>query len=274
MATIKLVGIVNVTPDSFSDGGKFFDPQDAIKQTQQLFDNGASMVDIGAESTRPGATPVSADEEWRRLFPVLNDKVPFYYDAISVDTYRPETIARIGREIGQVTINDVTAFNNPGMVAVAAGLGWTCVVSHLPKKFGQDIQSAHHAKDKVDSVQQVVDELVAQREQLRAAGVTGKIILDPGIGFGKTLRLNWQLLDFASYVPDSDVMIGYSNKSFLTSDPETGKQPSNAQVLRQNPGWVREQNLAAGSRVITAAAHDQTVYLRVHDVVAHQTLTG
>lgn len=246
----ELVGVLNVTPDSFSDGGLYEGVEEAVAQTSHLFEAGASIVDIGAESTRPGAEPLTPEQEWQRLAPVLECIIPAYTDSISLDTYHPETIRRAAR-IGSVVVNDVTAFNNPAMREVAADFNFRCIVSHLPGYAGQDIQRAHKEKA-VDSVNQVYDELLARRDELIDAGIQkGSIILDPGIGFGKTMDLNWQLLAFASLVADHDVMIGYSRKRFLGEDRMSAAP-----------------NLEAGRIAVEAGAK----YLRVHDVAGHYSL--
>lgn len=264
----KLVGVLNITPDSFSDGGKYFDPYDALKQARQLFDEGAAFIDIGAESTRPGAEAIDFEEEKRRLGPVLNEYAALFTEQISLDTYRPETVRWVAANMGPVIVNDVTGFNNPEMVETVAKLQFPAIVSHHPASFGQDIQAAHSAEHKIDSAQQVVDELLERREQMITAGVSaGAIILDPGIGFGKTMRLNWELLKFGRRV-DSPVMIGYSNKSFLRSDQQTGTYLPNADSLKDNKPWMRERNLYAGAIAVGAGA----AYLRVHDVAAHREL--
>lgn len=253
MHNLELVGIVNVTPDSFSDGGYYDSPAEALHHATQLFDDGASYLDIGAESTRPGATPLSAIEEWARLQPVLAELIPFHHDHISIDTYHPETVRAAAQELGSFIINDVTAFNNPAMIAVAAELGMRCIVSHLPSVHGQDIQGAHKSTEKVSSIEQVRDELLVKRQAMIEAGVyPGSIILDPGIGFGKTAELNWQLLEFARCVPGIEVMIGYSRKRFL------GEHRFDTEV-----------NIKAGKVAQEAGAK----YLRVHDVAAHYPLT-
>lgn len=251
MRSVELVGILNITPDSFSDGGLYVDAQKAIAHSEELFSQGASYVDIGAESTRPGAERLNADEEWQRLQPVLSSLLFAYPDHISLDTYHPETVRRASRELGSFIINDVTSFNNPEMIAAAAELRLRCVVSHLPEQYGQHIQDAHRDKP-VESLEQVMDELLSKRAKMINAGIeAGRIILDPGIGFGKTAELNWQLLEFAKYVPEIEVMVGYSRKRFLGEE-------------RMEP----EPNLAAGQIAIDAG----TRYLRVHDVVAHRAL--
>jgi dihydropteroate synthase len=255
MKQVKLVGILNMTPDSFSDGGQFVKTDVAVQRAEELFAEGAAIVDIGAESTNPKKTeaPLTPDEEWARLQPVLGKLLPVYPDHISVDTYHPETIAHVARAFGPNFIaNDVTGMNNPAMRAVVAQYNVHCIISHLPAKFGVDIQAAH--KDgSLDDIRQVRDELMARRQELIEAGVApSKIILDPGIGFGKTAELNHNLLRFAEMVPpETDVMIGYSRKRFLGEHR-----------------FDLAPNLAAGRIAIASGAK----YLRVHDVHGHRRL--
>lgn len=246
----RLVGILNVTPDSFSDGGRFVEPGAALAQAARLFEEGAALVDVGAESTRPGAAPISTEVEWQRLLPVLQRLIERYPEQISVDTYHPETAAR-ALALGDVIINDVTGMRRPPMVRLVAEAKARCVVSHLP---AADPQSAHAGRP-VGDVARVRDDLLATAALLQEKGLPkGHIILDPGIGFGKTEELNWKLLEFAQEVPDYPVMIGYSRKRFL------GEKRMNL-----------ETNLEAGRRAIKAGA----AYLRVHDVAGHrQLLTG
>jgi len=247
MTMVKLVGILNVTPDSFSDGGKFLDPKAAIMQAKQLFADGASIVDVGAESTRPDATVLTADEEWQRLEPILKVLLPLYPGKISLDSYHPENIKRVF-EIGPVIVNDVTGMNNPAMVAVVSELKPTVIISHLP---GVDIQEAHR-RMRVNSINQVKQELLARVKLLEDSGLKrDQIILDPGIGFGKTMDLNSQLLSFGKEVPGYRVMIGYSRKRFLGEDR-----------------MDLEPNLEAGRVAIASGAE----YLRVHDVAGHKQL--
>lgn len=245
---VQLVGILNITPDSFSDGGEFINPVAAIQRAERLFQDGASIVDVGAESTRPNATALSSDEEWQRLEPVLRVLIPKYPGKISLDSYHPEIIER-AFTIGPVIINDVTGFNNPKMVAIATKLQPPkIIISHLP---GVNIAEAHQEVP-VSTTAQVRSELVAKAHELEAQGL-GKdhIILDPGIGFGKTMELNEELLTFADLTPDYEVMIGYSRKRFLGE---------NRMDL--------EPNLVAGKRAIAHGA----MYLRVHDVAGHSEL--
>jgi len=245
----KLVGILNITPDSFSDGNLFLEPAAALRQAKKLFSAGASMVDIGAESTRPGAKALSAEAEWRRLEPVLTPLLELYPGKLSVDTYHPETAAK-ALALGEVIINDVTGVNNPAMVTVIARHKARCVIGHLPGK-ASDAQAAHQGQ-LIDDVRIVKNDLLAAAELLRKNSLEqGQIILDPGIGFGKTAKLNQKLLKFAREVPDYQVMVGYSRKRFLGE-----------QRMELAP------NLAAGRIAIKAGA----TYLRVHDVAGHRQL--
>lgn len=244
---VQLVGILNVTPDSFSDGGEFFTPEAAVKQAKRLFADGAALVDIGAESTRPGAVRLSHNEEWARLEPVLKALLAAHPGKISLDSSHPETIAR-AFELGSVIVNDVTGMNNPAMVELVAEIQPTVIISHLP---GMDIQEAHRLAP-VATIEQVKNDLLAKAQMLQAKGMRQEqIILDPGIGFGKTMELNQKLLKFAEQVPEFAVMIGYSRKRFL------GEQRMEL-----------EPNLTAGKIAIASGA----AYLRVHDVQGHRQL--
>lgn len=243
----ELVGILNVTPDSFSDGGKFFSHKAALRQAKQLFAEGATIVDVGAESTRPNAQLLTSDEEWQRLEPILTALLPLYPGRISVDSYHPETIRR-AFAIGPIIVNDVTGMNNPAMLKIVAELKPTVIISHLP---GDDIQKAHKLVP-VSTVSQVRQDLLAKAKLLKDRGLKQEqIILDPGIGFGKTMELNTQLLKFAEEVPEFRAMIGYSRKRFLGE----GRMDL-------------EPNLLAGKVAIASGAS----YIRVHDVAGHKQL--
>lgn len=249
--SVELVGILNVTPDSFSDGGKYFDPKNAIAQARQLFADGAALIDVGAESTNPWSKPLSPTEEWQRLEHVLTVLVKEFPGKISVDTYHSQT-ARKALELEVSIINDVTMFRDPAMVNLAAKYGGKAryIVSHLSPK-AKTIADAHKNMP-TTTVQEVEDELLAKYKELVGRGVPAQnIILDPGIGFGKTPQLNPQLLEFARYVPGHSVMIGYSRKRFL------GEHRMDI-----------EPNLEAAKTAIAAGAK----YLRVHDVASHKKL--
>lgn len=244
---VQLVGILNVTPDSFSDGNLFLKPDAAVKQAEKLFQDGAAVVDVGAESTRPKAKPLTAGQEWRRLEPVLKVLIKKFPGRLSVDTYHPET-AEKALNLGDFIINDVTGMNNPKMVAVVIKYHARCIISHLPET---DIQVAHQGEP-LDDIQVIINDLLIKAAVLEAKGLPhDHIILDPGIGFGKTPELNRRLLDFGNKVPDYPVMIGYSRKRFLGEH-------------RMEPAT----NLIAGKQAIKSGA----TFLRVHDVAGHRQL--
>lgn len=250
MSKTELIGILNVTSDSFSDGGLYVDANKAFDHAMQLRQDGAAYIDVGAESTRPNATPLSADQEWERLQTLWPGLAKEFGSNLSLDTYHPQTVRRAAR-FGKFIVNDVTAFHNQEMIDAVVEHELSCIVSHLPAAAHGNVQSAH-AGVLIDSVDQVRDELLDRYNQLLARGVAKQaIILDPGIGFGKTPETNWKLLRFAEMVPDIDVMIGYSRKRFL-GDGRMELEP----------------NLAAGRIAIAAGAR----YLRVHDVAGHQQL--
>ena len=244
---VQLVGILNITPDSFSDGGLFTDPKLAIKHANQMFADGASLIDIGAESTRPGSKKLRPDEEWQRLEPILHPLLERYPNQLSIDTYHPETAEKV-LSMAPCLINDVTGLGDDKMLDVIVKYHATYIVCHLPAK---DVQIAHSGI-LLDDIHEVVASLMTKYEVLRAAGLSSdQIILDPGIGFGKTPELNYKLLRFAELVPKHKVMIGYSRKRFLGE---------NRMELAAN--------LEAGRIAIAAGA----AYIRVHDVAGHRQL--
>jgi dihydropteroate synthase len=245
----ELVGVLNITPDSFSDGGQHATRSAAIQHAVKLYAEGAAIIDVGAESTRPGAKILDYHEEIARLSSFIQHAAANEW-SLSIDTYHPETVAWVGKQLSRFIINDVTGFRDPSMRSHAAASGQPIIVSHLPKS-SIDIQSAHRDKP-VDSVEQVAEELEQSVARLIGAGVAKQnITLDPGIGFGKTVAVNWQLLEFARFRPDYKVMIGYSRKRFLGE-----------YRMELSP------NLQAGRIAIASGA----AYLRVHDVRGHLTL--
>jgi dihydropteroate synthase len=247
--TVELVGILNVTPDSFFDGDKYLQPQHALFRAYDLFKHGASFIDVGAEATNPWAEPITAEEEWSRLQPILPQLLDAHPNQISLDTRHAKTAER-ALKIAPVILNDVTMFRDPAMVRVAAAYEARCIVSHIPTA---DIKAAHRDAT-LNDVAAVRDDLLAKREELIAAGVPAEnIILDPGIGFGKTMDLNIELLRFAEEVPDIPVMIGYSNKRLIAV--MSGLEKTNIAA-----------NLAAARIAIESGAR----YLRVHNVDTHK----
>lgn len=245
----EVVGILNLTEDSFSDGGQFNSVAKAQKRVDQLFEQGADMIDIGAESTRPGAQEVAVEEEWNRLEPVIKSlQESFPPEKFSIDTRHSEIVERVvDLWSPELTINDVTGLYDDRMVEVIANSGLKVIVSHLPKAANGNISRAHEIK--MTSQDQVRDELITKYIQIISRGIVwNNIIVDPGIGFGKSPQLNRDLLWFSRLVPSIPVMIGHSRKRFLGAR------------RMQEPANVRAGLIAAKA----GATH-----LRVHDVAAH-----
>jgi dihydropteroate synthase len=244
------MGVVNVTPDSFSDGGRFLEPAAAIAHAQQLIEEGADILDIGAESSRPGAAAVvGAEEELRRLLPVLRGlrdaPVP-----LSVDTIKPEVMRAVLAE-GAAMINDINALRAPGAIAAVAASDAAVCLMHMQGDPGTMQQHPSYG----DVVAEVKDFLQQRVDAVRAAGITlERISVDPGFGFGKTLEHNLELLrhlrEFG--VSGLPVLAGWSRKSSLGRI--TGK-----------PAGDR---LAASIAAALIAAQNGAGILRVHDVAA------
>jgi dihydropteroate synthase len=210
-----LVGVLNVTPDSFSDGGAFLDPAKAASRAVAMLDEGAEVIDVGGESTRPGSDPVPPEEEVRRVVPVIRKILAERPDAIvSIDTYRAAT-AGAALEAGARIVNDVTALRaDPRMAALAAGAGCPLILMHMlgePKTMQRDPRYE-------DVVREVRDFLAGRAEHAIAAGVEPEnIILDPGIGFGKALEHNLALLRRLDSLVELGfpVLFGASRKWFI-----------------------------------------------------------
>jgi dihydropteroate synthase len=210
-----LVGVLNVTPDSFSDGGDFLDPAKAASHAAAMLDEGARIIDVGGESTRPGSDRVTLEEETRRAVPVVEEILSERPDAIiSIDTYNAAT-AEAALEAGASIVNDVTALRgDPRMAEVVAEARCPVVLMHMlgePRTMQRDPRYA-------DVVREVRDFLAGRAEHALAAGIEPEsIILDPGIGFGKTLEHNLALLRHLDELValGFPVLVGASRKSFL-----------------------------------------------------------
>jgi dihydropteroate synthase len=244
----KLMGVVNVTPDSFSDGGLYLDPEAAIAHGRELAAAGADILDVGGESTRPGAEPVSAEEEQRRVVPVIEGLGDLDCE-LSVDTSKA-SVAAAALEAGATIVNDVTALRgDPGMAALCAERGATVVLMHMlgdPRTMQDD--------PRYDDVVAAVKEFLAERlEAAFAAGVAEEDVwLDPGIGFGKTAAHNMELLRRLGELRElgRPLVIGTSRKSFI------------GRVDGSGPGERLGGTIASS---VLAAAEGAEV-LRVHDV--------
>jgi dihydropteroate synthase len=211
-----IMGVINVTPDSFSDGGSFGDDDSAVAHGLRLVEEGAEILDIGGESTRPGSEAVPVDEELRRVIPVIEKLAGRTSVALSIDTSKAE-VARAALEAGAEIINDVTALGgDDAMAGVAAASGAGVVLMHM-RGTPRTMQKDPHYDDVVREVAEFLGERLAAA---RAAGINGdRLAIDPGIGFGKTVEHNLQLIaalgTFAELA--CPVVLGVSRKSFLAT---------------------------------------------------------
>ncbi len=218
-----VMGILNATPDSFSDGGQTSSRDAALKRAEQMIGEGAHVLDLGAESSRPGATPVGLDEELERLMPVLealrDAPVP-----LSVDTYKPEVMLAALRA-GASIINDIYALRQPGAVAAVAASECGVVLMHMQGD-PVSMQVAPHYDDVVEEVFEFLADRVGQAS---AAGIVlERIVVDPGFGFGKRVKHNTELLRGLAKLQQLDtagILIGLSRKSMLGAI--TGRSPEN-----------------------------------------------
>ncbi len=209
-----VMGIVNVTPDSFSDGGEYFDHERAVQHAIELLDEGAAIVDVGGESTRPGAAPVTADEELGRILPVIEGILMARPDAvISVDTYKG-SVARRAVAAGACIINDVRGGADPALLRTAADTGAGLILMHMRGTPRTMQKLARYG----DVVREVLLELRARVRVALAAGVREEqLVIDPGIGFAKKRQHNWELLRRLNELHELGlpVLVGLSRKGFL-----------------------------------------------------------
>jgi dihydropteroate synthase len=246
-----LMGIVNVTPDSFSDGGQFLDPQRAIQHALELAAAGADLLDVGGLSTRPGSDPVDTGEELRRVLPVVRGLARQTSVPISIDTYRA-AVAREALDAGAEVINDVTALQgDAAMPALAAKSGCGLSAMHMRGT----PRTMQHEPVYQDVVGEVLDYLRGRRDALLAAGAEqARIALDPGIGFGKTTAHNLLLLSQIGrfHALGCPLLVGPSRKRFI------------GEVL----GDLEADRTAGTIGVALALARRGVQVLRVHDVAA------
>ena len=258
-ARAAVMGIVNVTPDSFSDGGRFLDSDAAVAHGIVLAGNGADVLDVGGESTRPGAAPVPADEELRRVLPVVERLAAETSVPISVDTTKA-AVARAALDTGATVVNDVSAGRlDPDTLGVAAEAGAGYVVMHMQGE-PRTMQADPHYDD---AVAQVGDFLADRVDAARAAGVAeDAIAADPGIGFGKTVEHNLRLLAGLPALVERvrvPVMVGTSRKTFV------GKLLARAGAASGDlPVDQREEGTLA--TVVWAVERGASI-VRVHDVL-------
>lgn len=244
-----LMGILNVTPDSFSDGWKFLNPREAIKHALTMAEEGADIIDVGGESTRPGAESISLQEELRRVLPVIKEVAKKIDIPVSIDTYKSE-VARQALDAGAVMINDISALRfDLKMRKVVSEYDVPVVLMHIkgtPKNM-QDNPSY------TDVIQEISDYLSESIEMARISGIDeDKIMVDPGIGFGKRVKDNLEILKNLKRLThlEKPILVGLSRKSFI------GK------VL----DLPTEERLEGGLAALSVAILNGANILRVHDV--------
>ncbi len=251
----ELMGVLNVTPDSFSDGGRYFRPEEALDHARMLIDSGATIVDLGAESTRPGGEKVGHHIEWARVEPVLHGLKDLQKERafrVSLDSRNPETVRR-ALDVGIDIINDITGFSDPAMMEIAQGTDVPLVFMHslsIPVVKGEFIP-----RDS-DPVQFLKDWGWDKLEAFDRSGVSHRrLIFDPGIGFGKTAQQNWQILGRVDelYELETPLLVGHSRKSFFELVTDKPSEERDAETLEVSDRFARN-----GVEII-----------RIHDVKGH-----
>lgn len=248
LSSAHVMGILNVTPDSFSDGGRFVHLDQAMRHVEQMLDEGATLIDVGGESTRPGADPVTPHQELDRVIPVVEAIRRRFDTVVSVDTSTPE-VMRSAAAAGAGLINDVRALQRPGALDAAAATGLPVCLMHMQG----DPQSMQQAPRYTSVIEEVSAFLVERTAACVRAGIgPERLLLDPGFGFGKTLEHNLQLFaGMQRLLPEGlPLLVGVSRKSMI------------GQLL----GRPVDQRLAGGLALATLAVRAGARIIRVHDV--------
>ena len=243
-----VMGVLNVTPDSFSGGGRFADPARAVEQALRMVEAGAGIIDVGGESTRPGAQPVSAGDEMARVIPVIEALCAATTIPVSIDTSKPE-VMRAAVAVGATLINDVRALRDPGALETAAALGVAVCLMHMQG----EPRTMQDNPEYADVVTDVRDFLAGRMLAAEAAGIPrARMLIDPGFGFGKTPEHNLELLRrlAALRILGRPILAGLSRKSFI------GK------LL----GLPVDRRLHASVALALLAVQNGASVVRVHDV--------
>lgn len=249
----QLMGVLNVTPDSFSDGGKYFSVEAAIEHGMKLVDEGADILDIGGESARPGSLSVSVQEEIERVIPVIEALVKLTNTTISIDTMKPD-VAAAAVEAGASLINDVSGFRDEKMIETAAYYDVNICCMHM---LGMPKTMQDNPEYEEGIIPHLKNWMEERGRQLIKLGIKKeRIILDPGIGFGKTVAHNLEILHNLNELKSIGypLLVGASKKSFMTK------------ILGKPPSQLGAATLA----VHTAALLGGADYIRAHDVAEHR----
>lgn len=250
------MGILNITPDSFSDGGDFFTTEKALRRAERMIEDGADIIDVGGESTRPGAQDVSVHEELRRVVPVVEAIVRRFHVVVSVDTSKP-AVMRAVADVGAGMINDVRALQDVGSLEAARETGLPVCLMHMQGQ-PRSMQDDPRYDDVVDDVRLFLEHRLSA---CVAVGIDrSRLLIDPGFGFGKTLAHNLQLLGELDRVVGlgAPVVVGLSRKSMLGA------------ITGRGVG----DRLAASLGAALLAAQKGTSILRVHDVAQTIDVVG
>jgi len=249
-----IMGILNVTPDSFSDGGQFFDVEKAVVHAKQMAADGADIIDIGGESSRPGSDPVSEEEELRRVLPVVERLLEEVGVSLSIDSYKPRVVEECLKR-GVHIVNDIEGLRNDGMIDVVARYNVPVIIMHMlgkPKTMQQGIVYSDV----------VVDIKIFFEKQVTKAKEKGVnyIILDPGIGFGKSVEHNLELLHRLDEFLDMGcpLLVGTSRKSFIglltgaqSSDRLAGSIASSLMALERGASILRVHDVSEMKQALT-----------------------
>lgn len=245
-----IMGVINVTPDSFSDGGRFFKTESAVEQGLRLVSEGADFLDIGGESSRPGAEEISVEDEKNRVLPVLQELTAQTGIPISVDTRKPE-VARAAIDNGAAVVNDITGMRDREMEKILQETEVGFVMMHM-RGTPKDMQTK---TDYQELIPELIEYFQTQLEKACAAGIDpNRIVVDPGIGFSKTVEQNLEILASLAHIRRTlqrPILIGTSRKSFI------------AKILNDDDSERRRWG-TAGS--VAAAVLNGADILRVHDV--------
>ena len=250
-----IMGVLNVTPDSFSDGGKYLDPEDAVRRAAEMIEEGSDIIDIGGESSRPCAVSISAEEEINRVIPVIKAIKRSTDVALSVDTYKSE-VARRALEEGVSIVNDITALGDPEMAGLIAEYGAGIVLMHMkgtPSAMQDDPRYT-------DVVSEIIEHLQAAVDKAQEAGIAPeRIIIDPGIGFGKKPEHNLVILENLGKFKKlkKPILVGTSRKSFIGE--LTGKEASD--------------RIFGTAASVAASVMNGASIVRVHDVGCMRDVT-
>ncbi len=256
---VLIMGILNVTPDSFSDGGRFIDPLIAVDQAQKLIAEGADIIDIGGESTRPGASYVCEEEEIARIRPIVEALGKCTDIPLSIDT-RKASVAQVALDCGASIVNDVSSFQDDSRMAQVVQKSGAGVVLMHRQGHSLTMQEAPYYEDVVSEVKSFLSERVAMAQSI---GIPADhIIIDPGIGFGKTCSQNLKILaNLGKFIQlKQPLMVGISRKAFigeLTGKPVAEREMGNAAVMAtavwQGASFLRVHDVAAMKNVIQMA---------------------